>query len=181
MEVKYLNEPSCRLTWDEVDRSCRDIAQEADRNLGPNLIVGIGKGGLIPASIIASLMRVDLYPCLVTRRRHGEIVSDRPEIVVSVTEKVAGQRVLIVDEMVLTGETMRIVSAQCKKEKAKVVRTACIWASSESWKPTWYSLETSGHIMFPWDYEVLLKGSFVLNPDYQEYLDSLEMSGRWVK
>jgi hypoxanthine phosphoribosyltransferase len=181
VEVTYVSELSYRLTWEEVDRICRDIAQEADRSLGPNLIVGIGKGGLIPASIIASLMRVDLHPCLVTRRRHGEVVSDRPEIVVSVTDKVAGQRVLIVDEMVLTGETMRIVSAQCKKEKAKVVRTACIWASSESWKPTWYSLETSGRIMFPWDYEVLLKGKFVLNPDYQEYLDSLEMSGGWAK
>ena len=181
MEVQYISEPSYRLTWAEVDGICRDIALEADRSLRPSLIVGIGKGGLIPACIIASLMRVDLHPCLVTRRRRGEIVSDRPEVVVSVTDKVFGQRVLVVDEMVLTGETMRIVSAQCKKEKAKVIRTACLWALSESWKPTWYGMETSGHIMFPWDYEVLSRGEFVLNPGYQEYLNSLEMNTRWVK
>lgn len=181
MEIRYINEPSYVLTWEEVDRICRDIAVEASKQLGPDLVVGIGKGGLIPACVIASLMRVDLYPCLVTRRRHGEIVSDRPEIIVSVTEKVAGQRVLIVDEMVLTGETMRLVLAQCKKEKARVVRTACLWASSESWKPTWYGMETFGYIMFPWDYEVLSKGKFVLNPGYQEYFDSLEMTGRWEK
>jgi hypoxanthine phosphoribosyltransferase len=181
MEAQYITEPSYKLTWAEVNGICRDIAVEADRSLGPNLVVGIGKGGLIPACIIASVMRVDLYPCLVTRRRRGEIVTDRPEVVVSVTDKVAGQRVLVVDEMVLTGETMRIVSVQCKKEKAKVVRTASLWALSESWKPTWYGMETSGHIMFPWDYEVLSRGEFVLNPTYQEYIDFLEMNSRWVK
>ncbi len=181
VDVKYIEESSYRLTWEEVDTVCRQIAVTADKMLGPNIIVGIGKGGLIPASIVACLMRVDLFPCLVTRRRRGEIVSDRPEVVVSVTEKVSAQRVLIIDEMVLTGETIRIVSTQCKKQGAKLVRTACIWALSDSWKPTWYGLETPGHIMFPWDYEVLSKGQFVLNPGYKEYLDSLEMIDKWMK
>ncbi|HHW18872.1 MAG TPA: phosphoribosyltransferase [Firmicutes bacterium] len=181
MEVKYIEEPLYRLTWDEVMEACRNIAVEAEKSFGPSVIVGVAKGGLIPATIVASILRVDLFPCLVTRRRRGEVVHEKPEVVVSVSEHVAGQRVLVVDEMVMTGETMRVVSAQCKKQKARHVRTACLWASSESWKPTFYAMETAGYIMFPWDYEVLSSGKFILNPLYQEYLESLEMVSRWSK
>ena len=44
---------------------------------------------------------------MVSREAQGEIVSDRPRLLTTVSDKVAGQRVLVVDEMVLTGETMR--------------------------------------------------------------------------
>lgn len=169
------------MTWDEVEGVCRGIALEAARTFSPNIVVGIAKGGLIPATIIAAILRADLYPCMVTRKRRGEVVSDRPRVLVSVSEEVAGQRVLIVDEMVVTGETMRIVSTECKKERAKFVRTAALWASTESWKPTWYGLETAGFIMFPWDYEVVSSGKFVLNPVYQEHLDSVELNPKWQR
>lgn len=169
------------MSWAEVEDICRRIALEADRALGPDMVVGIGRGGLIPAGIIACTLRVDLFPCMVTRKRRGEVVSDRPVVVVSVTERVSGQRVLVVDESVMTGETMRIVIAQCKKQGSRVVRSAALWASVESWKPTWYGLESAGYVMFPWDYQVVSRGKLVLNPAYQEYLDSLEMIERWGK
>ncbi|MGE5580872.1 MAG: phosphoribosyltransferase [Bacillota bacterium] len=180
MEVKYVQEQSYRITWAEVETICRDIALSASKGLSPDLVVGVAKGGLIPATIVASMLRVDLYPCIVTRRHRGEIISDVPRMVVSVTDKVAGQRVLVVDEMVLSGDTMRSVTVDCKKKKARVVKTASIWAGTESWKPTWYGIETPGYVMFPWDYEVLAGGKFVLNPVYQEYLDSAEMM-KWAK
>jgi len=180
LEVKYVEEQSYRISWDEVESVCRQIALEAQRGLSPDLVVGIAKGGLIPATIVASMMRVDLYPCIVTRRLHGEIVSDSPRTVASVSEAVAGRRVLVVDEMVLTGETMREVTTDCKKKKARVIKTAAIWTETESWKPTWYGIETAGYVLFPWDFEVLSAGKFVLNPMYREYLDSTEMS-RWAK
>ncbi len=180
MEARYIDEPSYKISWGEVEAVCREIALSAGKGLSPDIVVGIGKGGLIPATVVASILRVELYPCIVTRRLRGEVISDRPKMVVSVTEKVAGQRVLVVDEMVLTGDTMRSVVADCNKKKARVVKTAAIWAGTESWKPTWYGMETAGQIMFPWDYEVLSSGKFVLNPVYKEYLDSMEMT-TWAK
>jgi hypoxanthine phosphoribosyltransferase len=174
MEVEYIQEPLYRMDWQEIEKICRDIAVEASKSFGPDLVVGVAKGGLIPATMIASILRIDLFPCVVTRKRHGEIISDRPEIIIPVNERVADRRVLIVDESVVTGQTMLLVSAQCKKLNARIVKTACIWAFVESWKPTWYGLETAGHIMFPWDYEVLSRGKFILNPIYREYIDAME-------
>lgn len=181
LETRYVEEPSYKMTWEEAEGICRSIAMEAARSFSPQVVVGIAKGGLIPATMIASILRADLYPCMVTRKRRGEIISDRPRVVVSVSEDIASQRVLIVDEMVVTGETMRVVSTGCKKQKARLVKTAALWALTESWKPNWYGMETAGFIMFPWDYEVISSGKFVLNPTYQEYLDSLEMNRKWEK
>ncbi len=171
MDVKFVDTALYTMAWDEVASVSEQIAFEAAKSLGPDLIVGVGKGGLIPAAIIASILRIELYPCLLTRKRRGAIVSDRPEVVMPVTEKVAGKRVLIVDQMVITGETMRLVTILCKKHKPRIVRTACLWAQTESWKPTWYGLETFGYIAFPWDAYVLDRGKMIMNPVHQGYLD----------
>ncbi|HHY12402.1 MAG TPA: phosphoribosyltransferase [Firmicutes bacterium] len=181
MDIRYLVDPLYRLTWEEVMASCKAICEEANATFGPNAVVGIATGGLIPATIIASILQVDLYPCLVTRRRRGRIVHRRPETVVSVSEEVKGRRVIVVDEMVVTGETMRMVSGQCKRTGARLVKTACIWVSSESWKPTLYSMESHGYVQFPWNVEVLSPEGFILNPVYQEYIDSLELIDDWIK
>lgn len=181
MEAKYVSEPAYKMSWDEVEEICRAIALEADKTFGPEAVVGIAKGGLIPASMIASLLRIDIHPCVVSRRLRGELVYDRPKMIVSVDDLISGKRVLVVDEMVMSGETMRMVSVECLKKKARAVKTACLWASSDSWKPTWYGMETPGYIVFPWDYEILSRGKFVMNPSYREYLDSLEVTDSWRK
>ncbi|HHY69437.1 MAG TPA: phosphoribosyltransferase [Bacillota bacterium] len=179
METKYVLDPIYQLTWDEVMTACKSIALEASSTFGPNVVVGIAKGGLIPATIIASILQLDIFPCVVTRKRRGRIIYDKPEVIVSVSEKVKGQRVLIVDEMVMTGETMRIVSSECTKLEARSIKTASIWVWTESWKPSFAYMESPGYVMFPWDYEVLVAGEFVLNPLYQEYIDSVEMMDDW--
>jgi len=179
METKYVLDPIYEFTWDEVMTACKSIAVEADSSFGPNAVVGIAKGGLVPATIIACILQIDIFPCVVTRRRRGRVVYDRPEVIVSVSEKIKGQRVLIVDGIVMTGETMRVVSGECTKLDAKGIKTASIWAWSESWKPNFTYMESSGYVMFPWDYEVLDAGQFVLNPVYQEYIDSVEMIDDW--
>jgi hypoxanthine phosphoribosyltransferase len=181
VEVRFVDPPLYQMTWEEVDAVCGSIALDADKSFGPNMVVGIGNGGLIPAAVIASLLGVDMYPCLLSRRRRGAVVSSRPEVIVPVTDRVAGQRVLVVDEMVITGETMRMVSIICKKEKARVVRTACLWAHAESWKPTWYGFETFGHIALPWNALVVSRGRLIPNPALEEYQDALEMMPDWSK
>ena len=181
METVYVPDSIYRLSWDEVMKACKDIALEAYSSFRPNAVVGIARGGLILASIVSSMIQTDLFPCVVTRKRRGRVIRTRPETIISVSEMVKNQRVLVVDESVMTGETMRVVSTQCKRFDARIVKTAAIWVSSESWKPTIYCMEGPGHIMFPWDYEVLESGRFVLNPLYQEYIDSLEMIDLWVK
>jgi len=173
MEPKYIETPAYRLAWDEVMDICKAIALEAKADFDPDMVLGVARGGLIPATILACILQVELYPVALTRKFRGHVVRDRPVFLIPVPETVEGRRVLIVDEMVVSGETLLMASQETRKKGARKVRTASLWATLDGWKPDWWGMETAGWIMFPWDYEVVSAGRFVVNPLYEEYLQLL--------
>lgn len=173
MEPRYVADPVYRLSWEEVMDVLKSIALEARKDLDPDVVVGIARGGLVPATILACILQVELCPVVMTRKLRGHVVRDRPAFVVPVPDIVEGRRVLVVDEMVLTGETLLLAVQETKKKGARKVRSAALWASMDGWKPDWWGMETAGWIMFPWDYEVVSAGRLVINPLYQEYLGLL--------
>ena len=150
---------------------CREIALAAKEDFDPNMVVGIAKGGVIPAAIISSMLRVEFFPMRLSRRQQDVVVWDRPRILVPVAEEVRGKRVLIVDEAARSGETLRLAAGEAKKKGARRVKTASLFVQSHSWHPTWYAFENDGTVILPWDFEILEDGKFVIHPEYQESLD----------
>lgn len=173
MDPRFIEEPAYRLNWEEVMDILKTIALEARRDFDPDMVLGVARGGLIPATILACILQVDLYPVALTRKFRGQVVRDRPVFLIPVPETVEGRRVLIADEMVLSGETLLMAAQETKKKGARKVRTAALWATLDGWKPDWWGMETAGWIMFPWDYEVVSAGRLAINPMYQEYLQLL--------
>ncbi|NPV70610.1 MAG: hypothetical protein HPY55_08205 [Firmicutes bacterium] len=161
-----------QLSWDDVMEICRDLAVKIHEELDPDMVIGIARGGLIPAAIIASVLRLDMYPVALSRRRKGAIVREKPEVLVPVPDEVEGKRVLVVDERSETGETLRLAAKDAHKKGARKVRTAAIHARTGEWKPNHYGFESAGVVIHPWDYEVLVSGKFIVNPEYEEALYS---------
>jgi len=56
-----------------VNKICRDIANSGWR---PHYIVGISRGGLVPAVMISHYLNVPMKPLQVSLRDGGECVSD---------------------------------------------------------------------------------------------------------
>ncbi len=175
MEESYVHSPTdiVQLSWDDIMEMCRELAVRVKAEFDPDIIVGIAKAGVIPAVILASMLRVDFFPVKLSRRKKDIVVRDRPDIIVPMTENVAGKRVVIVDEISDTGETLRLAKREAEKKGARKVRTLTLYVHSESYRPTWYALETAALIIQPWDYEVLENGQFVVHPDYQARLERL--------
>jgi uncharacterized protein len=163
-----------RLTWDDVMRLCRSLAQTIQAEYDPDLIVGIAKAGLIPATILASVLRRDVYPIRLSRRRRDIVVMQKPAWVVPLTEDVSGKSVLIVDEISATGETLREAHKEANRKGARKVRTCTLYVHTDSYRPNYYALETDALIIQPWDFEVLERGKWVIHPEYQEEIDMLE-------
>jgi hypoxanthine phosphoribosyltransferase len=159
-----------QLSWDDVMEICRDLAMTVSKEFDPDIVVGVARGGLIPATIIASILRKDLYPVALSRRVRGVIVREKPDILVPVSDEVDGRRVLIVDERSETGETLRLAVRETQKKGAKKVKTAAIFARPGSWKPNYFGFESEAVVIQPWDYELIVSGRFVVNPDYEEML-----------
>jgi hypoxanthine phosphoribosyltransferase len=161
------HEGELRITWEQFDALCRTLATMAS-GFNPQVIVGIAKGGVLPATVIASLLRREFYPIRLSRRHDDRIVREAPELLLGPPEAVAGQRVLLVDDMVATGETLDLARRACMDQGAAEVRTASLCTHGSGRRPDYVALVSDALIIFPWDREVLEGGRFVPHPEYTE-------------
>ena len=102
------------LTWDELDRLVARLADEVGRD--HDLVLAISRGGLVPAGMLA--YRLDLHEILVAgavfyRPEGGThpapVIGHFPD-----ASLLDGRRVLVVDEVWETGETMTEILARVR-------------------------------------------------------------------
>ena len=164
------------VTWQSFGELCKELALKV-LAYDPEVIIGIAKGGVLPAAVLASMLRREFYPIRLSRRYDDRLVRDQPAVLVGVPDIVAGKRVLIVDDISVTGKTLQMAAEQAEMLEATAARTASLFVHSSSYKPDYFVLETDALILNPWDYLVLKNGQFVVHPEYQEELDEMRKGG----
>jgi hypoxanthine phosphoribosyltransferase len=161
------------VTWTRFGELCKELALSVAA-YDPEVIVGIAKGGVLPAAVLASLLRREFYPVRLSRRHDDRIVREQPALLTPMPAVVAGKRVIIVDEIAVTGETLRLAAGEAQRLGATAVKTATLFVHGASQRPDYFALETDDLILNPWDYLVLEAGQFIVNPEYQKELDEIE-------
>ncbi len=155
-----------RINWERFETLTRDLAtQIAPWNV--ELILGIARGGLFPATLLSYAMRRELYPIRLTRRFEDQVVRRAPTWLVRPPDKVRNRHVLIVDEMADSGQTLLAAAEAVRQMGASDVRTAALYA--HSWatpRPDYIGLLSDALIVNPWDREILQDGTFVQHPEY---------------
>jgi xanthine phosphoribosyltransferase len=110
-----------------------------------DLIVAIANGGIVPAGILAQrlggievrLVRINL------RDERQQPRYDAPRLLAPIDFDYAGRRVLLVDDRVKSGSTMRL-ARELLLEKAAVVRTFAVNGTAD------YELYNEQCFRFPW-------------------------------
>jgi uncharacterized protein len=158
------------LGWD----TCTDLSAglaEALQPLGIDAVVGIARGGLIPAATVALSLRREMFPIRLSRRVNDEVKYDSPVWWIRVPPDVAGLRVAVVDEIADSGETLRLARQAVVDAGAVDVVTTCLvqhsWAQP---KPTFSGLISDELIIFPWNRRVLRNGVWRPHPELQAAL-----------
>jgi uncharacterized protein len=159
------------VSWEMFGELCRALAMRVARDYDPDVVVGIARAGVIPGAVIASILRLDFYSLLVSRRQGAEHVRERPEILSAAPARLAGQRVLLVDELATSGETLRLALAAVRDVGPAEVRTATSFVRPGGYRSDYFALETDETVIFPWDRKVFIDGRLVVNPRYQAVLD----------
>jgi hypoxanthine phosphoribosyltransferase len=134
--------------------------------MGVEVIVGIARAGLLPATLLACQLRCELYPVRVTRRVNDEVRFSSPVWKVPVSPEVAGKVVAVVDEIADTGETLALVASSVQASGASRTITACL--VRHSWAhpvPAASALVTDELVIFPWDQQVLIDGQWQPHPE----------------
>lgn len=90
-------------SWKDVEGACLEIARSViSSGWMPDYVVGITRGGAIPAIMISQFLNVPMRPLEVSLRDDGECVSD-----LSMAEDAfKGKKILIVDDINDQGSTI---------------------------------------------------------------------------
>ena len=138
------------ISWERIHQDCKMLAARLHTMGKWTHIVGIARGGLIPAAIIARELSIKLVDTVCvssyTLKTQGET-----NILKSIHSDDGGKNWLIIDDLVDTGKTARIVrkllpnayfaTVYSKPEGRPFVDTYVMEVTQDTW------------ILFPWDAE----------------------------
>lgn len=154
------------ISWEDFHGICKALAKAVSR-FQPEIILAIGRGGYYPGTLLAHLLQVEIYPVRVSRRVNDIVKYNSPQWLVEPPPVVRDQRVLVVDEICGSGETLTLVKEKAESLGAKEIRSAVMYA--HTWGvsvPDYIGLITDALLLNPWDREILRDGSFQIHPEY---------------
>jgi uncharacterized protein len=160
------------VSWEMFHGLCKGLSQTAAA-FDPDIILPILRGGIFPGTQIGFLLQAEVHPIRLTRREHDEPVFDKPRWFIEPPEFIKGLRVLIVDEISSTGETLALARKKALSLGAASVICAVLYAHARgSVEPDLIGLISDDLILNPWDREIFQKDSFIPHPEYVDALSS---------
>lgn len=153
------------ISWERFEALVRLLAEQVEA-FEPQIILGIARGGLFPATMLSYVLRREFYPIRLTRRLNDAVVREQPVWLVRPPEKVRGRRVLVVDEIADSGHTIALAADESRRLGALEVRTGVLYA--HTWaepRPNYVALTSDALILNPWDRDVLMGGQWTTHPE----------------
>lgn len=133
------------VSWDRLHRDTITLAENIlDSGFKPDVIIGIGQGGIIPATLMYFILPEADFKIITPKV--SSINSDGP------MTGVQGRRVLLMDDVAITGDSLGDIKARIAALKPAELKTACLY-SSLGYKDLDFSVRNLGHyerIVFPW-------------------------------
>ncbi len=169
-----------RLTWEEIEKHCEALYRRIKQSgFKPEVIVGIARGGWVPARIFSDLLDVD--ELLTMRIKFYTSIDQRakkPRIVYPLPLNLRGKRILLVDDIADTGESLELAQSHLRENEAGEILTVTIVKKPRSKIiPDFYSLETSVWVVFPWEVSETFRQIIKGGKSEKEILLELEKAG----
>ncbi len=141
------------VSWDQFHRDARALAWRL-AEIGPfSAIVAITRGGLVPAAIIARELDLRIVETICVASYDADNRQGRLEILKPIAAEIAqadgGAKILVVDDLVDTGATAKIVRALLPKAHFATVYAKPLGRPHVDTFMTEVSQDT--WIYFPWD------------------------------
>jgi hypoxanthine phosphoribosyltransferase len=142
--------PTERMGWsdfeDEIDKLA-DKIQAGDTTY--DALVGITRGGVIPARLLVARLAIDDMYCINVRKQGVRRVVTTP-----ITEDLTDKHVLIVEDVLESGRSLDIAKEYLEQEKRAHVGTAALYFMDITEASVDYSLKkVESPPYFPWEPE----------------------------
>jgi hypoxanthine phosphoribosyltransferase len=142
------------LSWNQIYSSLLKLVEKIQKSLfEPEIIVGVSRGGCIPARIMSDLLETPRLANVTAEFYVGIGKNKRePTITQPVSLPVKDKKVLVVDDVADRGESLKLVNAHLKEHGASDVKVATTYY--KPWSiivPHYYMEETRCWVVFPWE------------------------------
>lgn len=145
------------VSWSEIENWTTELRDKIKGSFAPDAIVGLSRGGLVPARIISDFLLIkDLYA--VKTEHWGITATMDGKTVLKDAGKldIEGKKVLVVDDITDTGESMQVATDFLRKMNPREIRTATMLHITHSnFQPDYYAQEVTSDnwtwFTFPWN------------------------------
>jgi uncharacterized protein len=147
-------------TWSQIYELLLSLAEKIrSAAFSVDVVVAVARGGLVPARVLADLLEVDVLATLQIQHYIGVAqTKTAATIEQALSSHVEGKRVLLVDDIADTGESLKLAQSTLKAKGAAEIRIATLYHKPQSTlKPDYYTKQTSNWVIFPWDIKETLR------------------------
>lgn len=145
----------CHLvSWDEAYRLSKILAQKIKSSgFKPDIVIGIARGGLVPARIVCDFLL--LRDLATIKVEHWGIAATmgKAKLKFPLPVDISGKKVLVVDDVVDTGDTYAVTMEHMKEKNPSEVRSAVLhYKSCSTFVPDYWAEKQDAWkwIIYPW-------------------------------
>lgn len=141
------------LSWAEFDVQVRALASQLSLGFKPEAVVGLVHGGVFVGGALASALQAEFYPVRMTHRSRDHHSDEAPD---DLPAALRGKRVLLVDDIASSGDSLEFALKLARARGAKQVVTAALLARPGKYEPDFAAFVSDESFVFPWDYAPLV-------------------------
>ncbi len=143
-----------KLTWDRIEEMCEQLAKQVgESGFKPDVLIGVARGGWIPTRIISDIIHVYKVASIgvVFYTSIGKTL-EKPKLTQELNVDIGGKKVLLVDDVADSGESLILAKEKVQALKPAEVKTATMHYKPKSKiKPDFFIEETDSWLVYPWE------------------------------
>ncbi len=142
------------ITWNDVYNLSLQLSERiVNSGFKPQIVVGIARGGWIPARILSDVLYTDaMYNVRIEYYSDIGIRGPEPKVTQPLSVSIEGKRILLVDEVSDTGNSLTHAKDYIQSFGVSEVRTAVLHLKPTSKIiPDYYMQLVDKWIVYPWE------------------------------
>jgi len=142
------------LTWDDVQRLSEKVSDLIkDSGYEADIMIAISRGGFDPARIMSDQLNIRKLASLQIIYYTGlNTRMDEPEVLFPLNAQIEGLKVLVVDDVSDSGNSLILVKKYIEEKGASEVKLATLHHKPWSkFMPDFYAEEVDKWIIYPWE------------------------------
>jgi hypothetical protein len=158
------------FSWEECEDALRELhSRISGSGFSPDAIVGISRGGLVPARVFSDLFNVsDLRVLPISFYTSPGKTGKEPRVLFPLQGSLEGKKVLLTDDISDTGKSFLAAREHVLSMNPASLATASIhMKEGSSFKPDFFFARSTKWIVYPWEKEEFRRDT-QMNPEEEK-------------